>query len=98
MAEPLPERIAPVAAERPAERRPEPIVESAPVAAADNIPATVAAKPAARRRATPAPAAGERFQEHDQPTFLRRAPRRTKAEAKVDGDTPTDTDTTKSSE
>jgi Domain of unknown function (DUF4167) len=63
-----------------ADRRPsEPIAATA----VDATDMAAPAIPAAKRRGRPpaaAAASGERFQEHDQPTFLRRAPRKAKAE------------------
>ncbi len=92
-AEPVAERSQPAIVERPVERRPEPVAEAAPAVVAADDAAPIAKPP--RRRAAQAPA-GERFQEHDQPTFLRRAPRRTKADAKPDGES--DGDAPKSGE
>jgi hypothetical protein len=86
--QPAPEWIAPerVTAAAPA---PEHVV----VRSADPIPSAPAAearpaRAAPRKRAAPAaPAAGTAFQEHDQPSFLKRSTRKPKPEAKAtDGD------------
>jgi hypothetical protein len=71
---------------RAAEHVAPPIVDTPAPAAVVDAPVAAAA-PRGRRKAPAAPAAsGERFQEHNQPSFLAAPRRRTKAEKAVSSD------------